>query len=629
MKLDIQRFATPKLVIETLLDKKGFEKGLNQIQGIAKTGFKGIALAIGSATTALTAFIGKSIQASGELEQQVGGAESVFKDLGKTIDDIKFQTFQDGEGQLMSLRDVANDAYRTMGLSANDYLATINKMGALMQGSGLETQRAMDLSGQAMQRASDIASIMGIDITSAMESIAGASKGNFTMMDNLGVAMNATTIEAYALSKGIKTSYNEMTNAQKVELAMEMFLEKTAYATGNYVKENETFAGSFSTLKASMQNFLSGAGDVNQLIDSIMGFSEVLLKSIGETAPRIVEGIIGLVNGIIPQLPKVLDELLPVVINGAVDLVKGLANSLPTLLPILFNAIIDAFEGIVDILPEILDALLKATIEIVNQLAKKLPDLIPKIVDAILQMIPVLIDNLPLFLNAGMQLLLGLTKGLVDAIPQLIDKIPELVDQLVMALTEPEMTIQLLGAGIELTLALGKGLIEAIPRLLMLVPQIINRLAHSFDDRIKNTNWGELGKNILKGILDGFGRINQYLNRKINEFKETITKKFKSIFGIHSPSTLMRDEIGIYLAEGIGVGFEDEIDNVYRNMQDAINLEQAKLQANVETGKVFNTLQNSTPIAIDVNADVEMDGTKVGRLITPVISKTIKTGGGV
>ena len=99
------------------------------------------------------------------------------------------------------------EAFSKMGVSANDYMATINKkMGALMQGSGIEQERAMDLSA-AMQRAADVASIMGIDINSAMDSIAGAAKGNFTMMDNLGVAMNATTIESYALSKGIKKSY--------------------------------------------------------------------------------------------------------------------------------------------------------------------------------------------------------------------------------------------------------------------------------------------------------------------------------------------------------------------------------------------------------------------------------------
>lgn len=611
MKLDIQRFATPKLVIETLLDKEGFEKGLNKIQGIAKTGFKGLAMSVGVAATALTGLVSKSVKAAGELEQQMGGTEAVFKEYAKTV------------------QGMSKAAFTNMGLSANQYMATINKMGSLMQGSGISIEKSMNLSAKAMQRAADVASIMGIDIESAMESIAGAAKGNFTMMDNLGVAMNATTIEAYALSKGIKTSYNEMTNAQKIELAMEMFLEKSAYAMDNYAKENATFAGSLTTLKASMENFLSGAGDINELIESAVNFGGILVKSIGEAAPRIVEGIIQLVNDIIPQIPDLLNQLLPVVIDGAVSLITGLAKSIPTILPILFDAIIQAFESIVDILPQVLDALLKATIEIMNALAAKLPDLIPKIVDGILALIPVLIQNLPLFINAGMQLILGLAKGLVEAIPDLIKAIPQIITDLVMALTEPNTIIQMYGASLEIILALGKGLIEAIPQLLMLVPRLISSLANNISERVRNTNWGEIGKNILKGILDGFGRINDYLTRKVNEFKNAITSKFKSIFGIHSPSRLMRDEIGVFLAEGIGEGFEDEIDNVYRSMQNAIDFEQSKLQANVETGKVFNTLQNSTPIAIDINAPVELDGTKVGRLITPVVSKTIKTGGGV
>ena len=207
LKLDIQIFADGKVVIETDLDSKGFKSGLDKMQSIAKTGFTAIAGAVGVATSAIAGLIGKAVTMAGDLEQQIGGSEAVFEKLGETIDDIKFKSFQDGEGQLMSLRDVAKEAYATMGLSANDYMATINKMGALMQGSGLETQEALDLSGQAMQRAADVASIMGIDVQMAMDSVAGAAKGNFTMMDNLGVAMNATTIEAYALSKGINESY--------------------------------------------------------------------------------------------------------------------------------------------------------------------------------------------------------------------------------------------------------------------------------------------------------------------------------------------------------------------------------------------------------------------------------------
>ena len=223
-------------------------------------------------------------------------------------------------------------------------------------------------------------------------------------------------------------------------------------------------------------------------------------------------------------------------IDGAVSLVKGLANSLPTILPILFDAILQAFSGIVDILPEILDALLKATISIINGLAQKLPELIPKIVDAILKIIPVLIQNLPLFIYAGMQLLLGLAKGIVNALPQLIDMIPIIIEDLVGALTDPEMIIEMHIASLKLMLALGKGLIEAIPKLLLMLPEIIIRINRKFYEIIRDTDWGALGKRILEGILNGFGRIGEYLNRKVKEFKDTVTKKFKSIFGIHSPS---------------------------------------------------------------------------------------------
>lgn len=136
-----------------------------------------------------------------------------------------------------------------------------------------------------------------------------------------------------------------------------------------------------------------------------------------------------------------------------------------------------------------------------------------------------------------------------------------------------------------------------------------------------------LGKNIVEGIWNGIKNAKDWLINKIKDFAKGITDGIKKALGIHSPSTVMRDQVGKYVAQGIGVGFTEELNDVYRNMQHAINLEQAKLQANVETGSVFNTLNNSTPIQINLNADVEMDSTKVGRLITPSISETLKTGG--
>lgn len=284
--------ADGSVVINTELDDSGVKKGLSKLGSVASTALKGVAVATGAVTTAFAGLVTASVKASGDLEQQIGGTEAVFKNYAQTV------------------QGYANEAYSKMGLSANDYMATMNKMGSLMQGSGLDIETSMDLSSQAMQRAADVASIMGIDIESAMESIAGAAKGNFTMMDNLGVAMNATTIEAYALSKGINKSYNSMSNAEKVQLAMEMFLEKSSYAMGNYAKENETFAGSLSTMKASIQNFSSGAGDIQSVIDSVLSFTKITMNSVSEIVPRIIGSVTTALPQIIQAGTNILTSLL-------------------------------------------------------------------------------------------------------------------------------------------------------------------------------------------------------------------------------------------------------------------------------------------------------------------------------
>ena len=183
--------------------------------------------------------ISDSIMGGGELEQQLGGVEVVFKSHAD------------------SMKEAAVSAAENMGLSESAYLASANKMGALFKGSGFDIAYAADMSQQAMQRAADVASIMGVDVSSAMEAVTGAAKGNFTMMDNLGVAMNDTTLQAYAQEKGLGKLE---TTQQKVGAAMQMFLDKTEYAAGNYSRENDTFSGSLTTLKAEFENLTADLG---------------------------------------------------------------------------------------------------------------------------------------------------------------------------------------------------------------------------------------------------------------------------------------------------------------------------------------------------------------------------------
>lgn len=156
-----------------------------------------------------------------------------------------------------AMKKTAATAYRDMGLSEAEYLAKANKMGALFGGSGFDMSYAASMSQQVMQRAADVASIMGVDVKDAMEAVTGAAKGNFTMMDNLGVAMNDTTLQAYAQEKGLGKLE---TTQQKVNAAMQMFLDKTEYAAGNYARENDTFSGSLTTAKAQLENMTTDLG---------------------------------------------------------------------------------------------------------------------------------------------------------------------------------------------------------------------------------------------------------------------------------------------------------------------------------------------------------------------------------
>lgn len=406
----------------------------NKLKGLASAGGKAL-MGFGTvAGTALVSITTKAVQMRSEVEQQVGGTEAVFKNFANTV------------------QNDAAKAFDKMGVSANDYMAYMNKMGSLMQGSGIKTKKAMDLSSQAMQRAADVASIMGISVDDAMTAIAGAAKGNFTMMDNLGVAMNSTSLEAFALSKGIKKAYKDMEQGEKIELAMQMFLEKSSYAAGNYAKENKTLAGSITTLKASIQNLIAGTGGIDQVLTAIKNFGTILSQNLITIIPQIVQGITGLINGLLPMIPQLVQAVLPALIEGTIQLTLGLIDALP---------------------------------DIVMMIADMLPTLMPQIIKAIMTIIPALIKQIPQFVKAGLKLVGGIVKGIINGIAQVVKSVADLGTKALNKLKE-------LFAG-KSPLEIGKMLVQGLWN-------GIKNVSGWVLDKIKG-----FGKSVLKGIKKIFG----------------------------------------------------------------------------------------------------------------------------
>ena len=476
-------------------------------------------LAVGA--TAMAGLTVKALQLSGDLEQNLGGAEAVFGELGDSIDKMSTTVitgYDKATGQAIAstsnLEKVSKDAYKNMGLSQSDYLATANKMGALFKGAGFETQEALDLSSQAMQRAADVASIMGLDTEAAMEAVAGAAKGNFTMMDNLGVAMNDTAIGAYALEKGINKSTSEMSQQEKIGLAMEMFLEKTSYAAGNYAKENETLAGSLSTAKSALSNFLAGSGDAESVVSSLSSLADVVMKNLGELVPRLTQGLTEIVNKIAPMLPDLLNQLLPVLIEGAVSLVNGLITALPGIitaimnaLPLLIqgvadliNALISALPGIVqalvDSLPALIPAIIDGIVSVIVTIAQNFTSIIQPLIDAlpdiIITIVESLVNNLPALIEGWIQITMGIIQAIPQILQALVDAIPEIVSLLVQALLNNLPAIIM-------------GLIQVVLGIVVALPQIFMSLIQAVPAA-------------LIGIIDGIGTVLMNIPGKIGEW---------------------------------------------------------------------------------------------------------------
>lgn len=470
---------------EASKEADGLKSKFAGIGGAIAKGVGGLAIGAAGAAGGLIVSVVKSF---GELEQNLGGAEAVFQNLGNSIKEMTTtqQTLNASTGQMeattTSLATLSENAYKTMGISQSDYLATANKMGALFQGSGLEQQRSLDLTTQAMQRAADMASVMGIDQASAMEAVTGAAKGNYEMMDNLGVAMNATTLEAYAVSKGINKAWDSMSNAEKAELSMEYFFERTSQYAGNFEREaTETISGSFGLLKASAQSFVAGLGNADADIQNLTNNMVEAFQAVVKNVTPILENLVEALPKVAESLLQAVGELLPTLLTSFTQLfdqvLKVMLDLIPQIIPALVQALLQIVDTIVDCIPLVADAALQLVNGLVGGIGEALPELIPAFIEAILGVVEVIIDQLPEFINAAIQLVQGLAEGLLNAMPVLIEKVPVLIEGLMTALS---MALpQLLTAGFQIITMLVLGIIQMLPQLLQMGLNLILYLAQS------------------------------------------------------------------------------------------------------------------------------------------------------
>ena len=528
-----------------------FEKLGGVLKGVGAA-MGAVALAAGAAAVKL----GKEvITAYADFEQLVGGVDTLFGDSSQTV------------------QNYAANAFKTAGMSANEYMETVTGFSAsLIQSLGGDTAKAAEVADMAITDMADNANKMGTDLSSIQTAYQGFAKQNYTMLDNLKLGYGGTKSEMERLLadaekiSGIKydlSSFSDLTEAIHV-IQTEMGITGTTA-----LEATETISGSISGMQSAIGNLMAGLGNADADIEMLVG-------NVVESFQHVVKNIVPVIENIVKALPPALDgilkaigDLLPTLLSTGVDLftqvLETLLSLLPELIPAAVDAVLTIVGALIDNLPLLIDAAVQLITALVMGLGSALPELIPAAVEAIITIVQGLLDSMDQILEAAFAIIQGLAEGLLNALPQLIDALPEIIMTIIDFITDNLPLI--IEMGIELTVQLAFGLIKAIPQLVAKLPEIIAAIVTGLGKAVGAVF--EIGKNIVTGLWEGIKSLGSWIADKVSGFFSGIVDGAKSLLGINSPSTVFAG-IGGNMGEGIGVGFMKAMSGAEKNMKKAI-----------------------------------------------------------
>ena len=449
------------LKFDTSLDTGGLQSGMGKVASVAQQAlgvFTGQMMT--RAVDALANLGMSALDSVGQLEQNVGGVETLFGDAADAV--------------IAS----ADRAYQTAGMSANDYMSTVTSFSAsLLQSLGGNTEEAAKVADMAIIDMADNANKMGTSMDMIQNAYQGFAKQNYTMLDNLKLGYGGTKTEMERLLAdaekltGVKYDINNLNDVYQAIHAV----QEEMGITGTTAKEAaSTLEGSMASAKAAWDNFMNGSGDADQLADAFATAADNIVKNLAEIIPRFAETLPALGGAIIAQIPGLVAAIVPAVLSAGQSVLKQLQDAV---LDFDFagtaDKVVQMITGFIegDGLGSLLDTLVTIFTGIVNGISSMLPSLLPALIELISYVVTSLLDQLPAILDCALELILGLAQGILAALPVLIEALPEVISSIVEFLISA--VPQIIDAGIELLMALVDALPVIIDALVDALPQII------------------------------------------------------------------------------------------------------------------------------------------------------------
>lgn len=531
-------------VVKLKFDGNEMKSGIAEVEKEAEKGgsriadnFKGVASKIVDAfkwgMTASVSAIGvltkNVVQSYGDFEQLYGGVETLFKDSA------------------VELKNYADVAFQTAGLSANEYMETVTSFSAsLLQGLGGDTSKAAKIANKAIIDMSDNANKMGTSMEAIQNAYQGFAKQNYTMLDNLKLGYGGTASEMARLinDSGVLGETVKITAQDVNSVSFDQIIEAIHITqdrigiTGTTAKEAaSTIQGSVKQMTSAWKNLVTVMGDteadptayIEDLVKSVGSVATNLIPvikiavsniaaMIAELAPTLLEGFTEMFASVAPDLLTAGGELL----NSLVQFVfEVLPQQLISMIPSLMEAFVVFFQTLMAYLPSLVQNVIDLILAVAEAIVPQLPTLLKSIVEGIIGAIQNLTspENLKRVLNIALDLLMVLVDAIPDVIVALVDALPSIIDNIIQFLTDPENIMKIIEAAVKLFF----GLVEAVPKILGALIGAFGQLVGNLWNGIKNLfgefagQFGSFIGNIFKGAINGvIGFIEHFVNFPIN-----------------------------------------------------------------------------------------------------------------
>ena len=633
--------------------KKTGDSGATAGEKIGK-GFKIAGVAAAAAAAAATAVVVKlvseSIKAYADFEQLSGGVDKLFGAASETV------------------MANAKDAYKTAGLSANQYMNTVTSFSAsLISGLGGDTQKAAELANMAIGDMSDNANTYGTDMQAVQNAYQGFAKGQFAMLDNLKLGYRGSASEMARLINDSGVMGDTMVTAATVtDVSMDKMIEAIhgvqteMKITGTTANEAaSTISGSLASTKAAWTNVLAsfGSGDDNQIEEALNGFVESagnFVTNISKILPNIISGIVTLLDKLIPEIPGLFELLLPPLIEGVVSVLDGLVKAIPGLIKVLIKIIPSLVDGFVKVFVSIIDALpeiIAGLLTLFNALAVALldPKIISSVITALMTAVLGIIDAIVKYLTdpkalttiitGAITLLMAIVKAIPTIIIALVKAIPIIIQSLVDFFTNPTNLLMIFQAMI----TLGWEIIKAIPLIIVemvkafgeiiggiggvfeKIPGVISKIWDKVVEWVKGvpdkivaalSGIGDKMSGIFTGAWDGlksgFKTVVNWIIKGINTLIKGANKAIEWIPGVDNiPEIPLMKAQGGYIGHvtGRGSGTSDSIPAMLSNGEYVVKAAAVR-NIGVDTLDVINQggmPQSSSPIVGEMNVYKDTD----------------------